>query len=261
MKTKIVTTEDIYKKVKNYLETFVHFDTEYQAALTALYAMFTWVYEMFDRCPYLQVSGERDTGKTVLVTALDKICNNSRMISGDSARGSIIQILKQGPGTTIIDPFIMRPTNFTRELVKVLNFGRVKNQLLHFVVSKTEKKQKSYVEEEYNPFGPKILVTYDDKHIDSITAMFCLKITLKPVSFSDLSPEQTFPSTQFIEESSKPIREDLQLWSQRFIDPNRTFGLDFIQEVQNTRSIFMPLLVIVRDTGSKNLMDLIKKQG
>lgn len=146
----------LISEIQSFINRYLDIDPFYER-LAAYYALFTWLYDVFENVPYLRALGDYGTGKTRFLQVIGAICYRPIMVSGATTVSPIFRLLHMFRGTLVIDEADFSNSDAEAEIVKILNVGYYRGG----VVLRSEKDPNS---DDYFPsvsqvFGPKILAT------------------------------------------------------------------------------------------------------
>ncbi|HEX8249941.1 MAG TPA: hypothetical protein VF599_17345 [Pyrinomonadaceae bacterium] len=128
------------------------FDEDY--AVVTLYAALSFVYNVFDAIPLLNVSGDKGTGKTELGLAFEAVSFNARVI-GQSSAASAVRIINESRGLIIWDDLEAVAARAGKDV-----FGDLHQMLKLSYKKKTSKKAvtaRSGQSVTYDFYGPKVI--------------------------------------------------------------------------------------------------------
>jgi hypothetical protein len=150
------SANDLIHDIQAYIHRYLDIDPFYER-LAAYYALFTWLYDVFENVPYLRALGDYGTGKTRFLQVIGAICYRPILVSGATTVSPIFRLLHMFRGTLVIDEADFSNSDAEAEIVKILNVGYYRGG----VVLRSEKDPNS---DDYFPsvnqvYGPKILAT------------------------------------------------------------------------------------------------------
>lgn len=155
----------LLKEITQFIKEYIELD-EIKYEIISRYVLMTWVYERFDRIPYLRIIGQYGTGKSKLLEVLYEITYHSSKLGVGITHANIYRWLDSYPGTLLLDEIDFRYTQSTNQITKILNGGYQRGS--H--VTRSRPTIGGYVQERFNNFGPKILAgrsLFDDDALES----------------------------------------------------------------------------------------------
>ena len=99
-------TVEMFRKLVMFFKRFVYFDDPVFYSLSGIFVIFTYLFDIFDETPYLQIRGPKGTGKTQLGDMFWLLCFNafiSNEISDAAVFRTIAQSYGRGGMTLIVD--------------------------------------------------------------------------------------------------------------------------------------------------------------
>jgi hypothetical protein len=150
------------------VQAFIHRRCDVSAefeTIAAHYVLLTWLHDRLNELPYLRVRGDYGSGKSRFLTVVGSICYRPIFTAGATTTSPIFRILDQVRGTLVLDEADFRFSDFSNDLVKILNSGYQKGT----AVLRSEGKGVFEVKS-YDVYGPKVIATrqnYDDAALES----------------------------------------------------------------------------------------------
>jgi len=110
------------RDIKSYI--LEHFDLKDKREATAIcvWALGTYVYDVFDSYPRLVFYGPKQSGKSKMLTFLSLTCNNSQYTIIPST-AAMFRIIQKWKPTLILDEFNLYSSNENKEVVAILRQG------------------------------------------------------------------------------------------------------------------------------------------
>lgn len=119
-------TLELHKKIMAYIHKYVDVD-EPDRYIVAAYVIHTWVYDRYDKVPYLRFIGSPGSGKSRALRVLHGICYHSLLLTGNISDAGIFRSLElNSHGTMLFDEMNLYQSSRTSGIVKVLNAGTEK---------------------------------------------------------------------------------------------------------------------------------------
>jgi len=162
-----------YKSEKELVKTIQEFIHHYLAVspffekIASYYVLFTWIYDNFNELPYLRAIGDFGSGKSRFLKTVGSICYKPIFANGATTISPIFRLIDEFRGTLIIDEADLSRSDFSCEMIKILNSGHEKGSP---VIRSESLNGKEYSPKSFNVYGPKILSTrefFTDKALES----------------------------------------------------------------------------------------------
>ena len=176
---KTVPIPRLFTEVCDFIRKYVYVgDNDLQ--IMASYVMLTFVYDQFEKIPYLRFFGAHGSGKSRALRVLRHICYHSTNLGASQTAANIYRILDQiGNSTLFLDEANFFDTSKNSDLVKILNDGYSKDGVVYRC------DPNNYTPRAYQVFSPKVIAnhtTYDDPALESRM----LSIGMKPSKDNDV---------------------------------------------------------------------------
>lgn len=152
--------------IQNVIHRHVELEEWYEH-ICSRYILMSWVYERFDRVPYLRNMGLFGCGKTRTLDILREISYHSSNLGTGFSSAGIYRQLDNYPGTLIIDEADFEGDSNSRLITKILNGGYAKNGCV------VRCDPPNYRPRPYSSFGPKIIASHDP-YLDNALESRCL---------------------------------------------------------------------------------------
>jgi len=117
--------KELLKTLKGLLKKRIYFSDFHLHILFMVYPIYTHVYQVFNRTPYLGIFGPKDSGKTCLGDFLEGVCFKGTQAS-DITSAALYRFVDQEKGTIIIDEGLHNESRFDT-LNRILRSGYRKN--------------------------------------------------------------------------------------------------------------------------------------
>jgi len=140
----------------------------------AYYVLFSWLYDKFNTCPYLRVTGDTGSGKTRFLDSIGRLCYKPILVSGAATSAPIFRLLENWQGTLVIDEADFAKSDTTVDLVKIMNSGFERFR----PVVRCNKENPNDIEI-HRVFGPKVIASRY-KFFDSALESRCLAEQIRP---------------------------------------------------------------------------------
>ncbi|MBN1317930.1 MAG: hypothetical protein JXA42_20775 [Anaerolineales bacterium] len=157
------TPEELLSTIKTFIQTYVDVPDGF-LELAARYVMMSWVYDAFDKLPFLRLIGSYGTGKTRFLTVLRSLCYHSTNTGVGVTEANIFRLTSKYKGTLIIDEANFGNTRKHSTITQILNGSYARDCKLH------RTKATTFEQVSYDLFGPKVLAAhqvYDDPALES----------------------------------------------------------------------------------------------
>ncbi len=157
--------EYLIPDIVNFIRAYVELD-DYKYEIIARYVLMTWVYERFDRIPYLKIIGPHGTGKSRLLDVLFEITYHSSKLGVGITPANIYRWLETYPGTLILDEADFPRSSNTDLITQILNGGYARSSR----IMRCRQTNDGYDQESFNAFSPKLIACrelFDDDALES----------------------------------------------------------------------------------------------
>jgi hypothetical protein len=154
--------EEIRVFVHHYLDLSPFFER-----IVPYYVLFTWVYDKFNELPYLRAIGDYGSGKSRFLKVIGSLCYKPIFANGATTVSPIFRLIDEFKGTLILDEADFNVSDYSSEMIKILNSGHSKGMP---VIRSEGKEDKNYEPRAFNVYCPKIIATrgfYRDKALES----------------------------------------------------------------------------------------------
>jgi hypothetical protein len=163
--TENVSFDTLFNEVKDFILKYVELD-EIKIEIATRYVFMTWVYDRFQRIPYLRIQGTWGTGKSRFLDILAGLTYHSSRLGVGVTYANIFRMLDMYPGTLILDEMDGKGTGKDDLITQILNGGYDRNGF----VTRSIQSSGGYTLETYNAFGPKVIASrqpFDDAALES----------------------------------------------------------------------------------------------
>ncbi len=207
---KLNPTELFYNIVRIYDQLVDFENTKHGAEINALYTMGTYVYRLFASFPYINLVGERGSGKTKLGEIHNSLDFNAFMSVGITS-ANIFRTIEDTAGTLILDESekmeIQEKSEAQFDIEAILNSGYRETGY----VSRIEREGRRNVRKQYSTYSPKILIGIRSLTPTLLDRSFVINMykTLNPDKANKAVPSPNSP--EFLE-----IRDQLYLFAMNF---------------------------------------------
>lgn len=144
---------NLLRTIESYLKRFYYHNDENVYKMLALYVYGTYFYELFGQYPYLFLTGEKGSGKSILDTVLYMFCLNAKLAINITEAALFRMISVQG-GTMIIDEMEnLTSIKNTADsgMAAILKGGYARGALVYRFNTETGR------DEGFDPFCPKVI--------------------------------------------------------------------------------------------------------
>lgn len=155
------------------VQSFIHenylVESQYIERIAAYYVCLTWMYDAFNAICYLRAMGEPGSGKSEFMRRLGLVCYRFINNNGAGSPASFFRTNETYRGTCFIDEADLQDGgDMANMLVKFLNLGAMKGNM----IVRTEEVQtangKQYEEVGFQTFGPKLVAMRKDFKDDAV---------------------------------------------------------------------------------------------
>ncbi len=168
------------------LKKYVYLENEDEYIIIAAYILLTYCFQLFYKIPYLNLRGEKDSGKTNLIAVMNELVSKPESYSSIS-EASIFRTIDTEKPTLFLDEVehLSKRSAAHKRTFDILNSGYQKNGKLAITIKN--------VVSDYSTFCPKILAAIA-KPIDTLESR-CIVINMVPApnkinTFSDLNVDR-----------------------------------------------------------------------
>lgn len=252
---------ELFEKLINLFRRFIDFEDPFFYTLVAIYVLFTHFFDVFDKIPYLQVSGPPGSGKTLLGDIFLGLSYNAFNSSEISDAALFRKISEKGGKVTMVVDEADDLSGSTRGslLLRILRSGYRRNGCVTRFIGGTAK--------QFKTFCPKILLNEGGIH-DPALASRCIPIqmnkstrSLERLRIPEVGEEfEAFKEVKaLIDSFSKNYRNLVTDWYLAFRGVDGIVGRD--DEVWGPIFIFADLLSVLTNTPSmkEDMLSLGKK--
>lgn len=252
--TKLVEPIDGHEllgKTQEFIHKFVDVDAAFEE-IAARYVIFTYLYDRFDKIPYLRIVGDWATGKTRFLEVLSVIAYHPINLGTGVTSASIYrQLTKFNGGTLFFDEVNFVDTTRNSFFNQILNGGNSRRGYV------TRSDGPNFEPRQYQSFSPKIFgghTFFEDEALESR----CISFTSYETNRTDIPP--SLPEDLQWHEAINLRNLLLRFRMENFykIDPNQeVVGLD--QFGKRNREIYSPLFQILNENSvSDDILNFIK---
>jgi hypothetical protein len=157
------TIYQLKDEIKAFLNKYVDLPADF-LEISTRYVMMSWVFDAFDKIPYLRVVGQYGSGKSRFLSVLASICYHAFDLGAGVTEATIFRTADRYKGTLIIDEGNFGGTGMHSKLAQILNKGYSRSGSI------PRCNPRDYEPEYYSVFGPKIIAAnslYSDDALES----------------------------------------------------------------------------------------------
>jgi hypothetical protein len=209
--------KEIYLEIRSLIGEYMKLPDDF-LTVSAIYAMFTWVFDKFHTIPYLRVIGDLGTGKSRFEQVMASICYKAMLCGSSITTASVFRTIDMIGGTFVFDEADFKSSDIWSEIVKILNSGHTKDTPV--VRMDVNKKDGSMTVKTFTVYGPKILASRE-RFSDNALESRCMTQQLLP-----------------IKNTGKPIHLDQQFEEKSLALRNKllAFRFDMYQKIKADES-------------------------
>jgi hypothetical protein len=248
----------MFKKLTELFRRFIYFEDSLFYTFSVIYVLLTYLYEIFDEIPYLQISGLKASGKTRLGDLFEGLCFNPINSSEISPAALYREIGKERSGVTMIidEADVLSGSTHSDILRRILRSGYRRN-------GKVTRSGSNGKVEHFLTFCPKIVI--NEKGIQD-PALESRTIPIHMVN--SVTPLERFRSSKI----GKEFKEAKELIRSFLIDyrdlvSDRYVSFDGVEEIEGRdEEVWAPILIIaeILDTADdpflkESMLTLIKE--
>lgn len=117
----------IAEEMREFIRRYFDCDERFES-VAVLYALHTWVYELFHAVPYLRFQGLWANGKSRGTDTIGALCYRPLSISGSATPAVMFRQIETYGGTLLFDEADMDNSQVGADIIKVLNCGYEKGK-------------------------------------------------------------------------------------------------------------------------------------
>lgn len=148
--------QNLYQEVRDFIAEYVKLPEDF-LTISAVYTIFTWVYDRFHTIPYLRVTGDLGTGKTRFLQVVGHLCYKATLAGGSTSTAAVFRLIDMIGGTFVFDEADFKNSEMWSEVVKILNSGHTEDSPVTRM--EVKKKDGEMSVKTFNVFGPKVLAS------------------------------------------------------------------------------------------------------
>jgi hypothetical protein len=238
--TEYGTEADLLAELRAFIHHYVDLPETFEE-IAAHYALYTWIYDVFQEAPYLRVRGDYGSGKSRFLLTVGSLCYKPIFASGASTTSPIFRILDAFRGTLVIDESDFRFSDEKADIIKILNNG---NAVGFPVLRSDATPQKEFNPRAFSVFGPKIIASrnlFEDRALES-------RCISEEMGSRRPRPEIPFNLPQSFHEEARDLRNKLLLFRFRNFRLPRDLATARDPHLEpRVAQILAPLLATVSD--------------
>lgn len=249
----------LFDRIHRFVHRWVDLPREFEM-FAAYYIMLSWVFDRFEKLPYLRARGQSGSGKTRFNEVLGALCFRAVFGSGISSTASFIRVNQLFGGVTmIIDEADLGHREASEEWIALLNLGYQRK----FKVWRTETNPTSgeWEPAAFSPYGPKV-INMRGKFADDATESRCytLETAAGKLVRDDVYLAIVGTDSDEFESEAQAIRNQLLGWRLRkYHELVPTYDHNLAQRYAGYGRLFeisLPLLSMSSDPAFKD--DLLR---
>lgn len=174
--TRYDTIQELLKELKEHIHKWLDVSPTFEK-ISSYAILVTWIYDTQSTTPYIRALGDSGTGKSRFLDVIGGICYKPMMISGAITPAPIYRLIETFKGTLVIDEADMKDTDYTSEIITILNCGFEKRR----TVVRCNKDKNNELQT-FDTFCPKVIATrqsYADKALESRCITEVMKETIR----------------------------------------------------------------------------------
>lgn len=211
------STGALMQELQDFLNRFVALDQNF-SKLTALYALYTWIFDKVPIAPYFNAVGDFSTGKSTWLQVTGQIVFRARMAAGILTPAGVYRALTECASTLLIDESDFDPRSQMWQAMRtVMNVGNSKRSPI--TVNESSDKTGKWAPKAFTSFGPKVLAMrhpLPDSALGSRTIQetFRARQDLRRDGGDITRRSENIPLilNEELDEAAVPIRNKLLLW-------------------------------------------------
>ena len=250
--------EQLYNEVNKFIARYYNEPKKSHRILNTLYIFFTWVYDRFTSCCYLQFLGRAGGGKSRALEVTGQICYRPTIIAGADSSASMFRMLDRYRGTALIDEATFTDRSEAHSaIVQVLNVGY---KLVPGSVGRCEGDDNRQVR--YMVWGPKMLATREDFKDDGLRSRCFVRRMAKDNRIKEGENKQPFILLESFRKEALELRNKLLLWRFRHWNSAKVnLDLEIKSVASRINEIIVPILSVMNsDSIRQDIESLAKEQ-
>ena len=182
-KQQISEDTDLINEIQSFIKQFVYVKDEREYMLFSLFTILSYSVRLFDRIPYLQLKGNKGSGKTTLMLVLKALMYNPHLFTNMTA-ATMFRLIEQHKPTLFVDEVetLESSGSINKPIFQILNSGYQKD-------GKVPRIELGKVRE-FSTFCLKIIAGIEDIH--PTTADRCITVVMNKTDLSESKLIQPF---------------------------------------------------------------------
>lgn len=209
-----VKVSEIYKRIHDYIKRYFFFQGDSTAKLLSVWAIGTYIFKIFSHYPYVWLTAEKRSGKTLLMEIIKEISFNGDM-STNATESTIFRDVHNNSTTMFLDE-MERIGKQDKEkqaaIMSILNTGFSCNG----IVKRTASQKQSFSVQTFSTYSPKMFAGIKD--IDDVIQDRAIKIKILRKKPEEIVGR--YKETNERIRMQREIRDDLYI-----------FGLQYAREI------------------------------
>lgn len=175
---------NIVEKLVEHLKEYIFLSNETEYVLLAIYIILSYCYNIFDRIPYIHLSGAYGSGKTRILSVLRPLLFNAKMYSHASP-AAIFRVIDEEKCVLILDELenIGTRTSSNNPIIQLLNSGYQKDGKVVRVSKFNPVSFKTYC--------PKLIASKNSLHPSTADRCIMVQMNKSPISLKSYSDSDT----------------------------------------------------------------------
>ena len=234
-----ISPSELFNRIRDYIRTYVFINEPSAYDLLSTWVMGTYVFRIFRYYPYIHLQAEKDSGKTILIEVLKRICFNGSD-GVDPTGATIFRQVEANSPTLFFDEVedFKNPKPSQRNIMSILNAGFSKSGKVSRVI-----KGKPV---SFSVYSPKVFGGIND--INDVLESRTIHIPM----LRKLPEEkiEKFNDSKDLLAEQEAVREELYLFGLQFCGAisdlyENIQSIKYLDELQNrTSDIWAPLFVL-----------------
>jgi len=171
----------LVNEIKEFIHKWCDISEEFEV-FSAWYVLLSWVYDAVPTINYLSAMGDTGCGKSRFMFTIGLICYKPMVGSGGVSVAAVKRVVNKWKGTLLIDEGDLKASDETADLIKLLNLGFEKGQVMY----NCDKNDPSKIEF-FDPYCPK-LITRRRQFNDQALEARCLTNVMQQTTRKDIKP-------------------------------------------------------------------------
>ena len=250
---KEVKMSELYKRIYNLLGNYIFLKNNSHRKFLSVWVIGTYVFRVFRYYPYVWLTAEKGSGKTLLMEILQEWCFNGDL-SSNATEAVIFRDVNNNSITMFLDEVEQLGKKDAEKhgaIMSILNTGFSSSG----IVKRAGSKNQNFAIQRFSTYSPKMVAGI--KEIDDVVQDRTIKISM----FKKKSDEETkrYKTTDDLIQAQKEVRDDLYIFGLQYggdisdIYNNYYDQLEGLEHLENRElDIWEPILTLANMIDIEN---------